>query len=259
MGTDSPGAAGREHPLLFEGVTFSYGNHTVLREASFEIRRGEFTCIVGPNGGGKSTLLRLALGQLQPTAGRIRVFGRAPRMSGGLIGYVPQHVSLDASFPATVMDVVLMGRLKGRMRGPFRREDRDAARAALEQVDLEGLENRGLFQLSGGQRQRVLIARALATQAALLFFDEPTSHVDRPSEKEIYQLLRDLSRERTIVLVSHDMGVVPDISDQVLCVNRTLAVHCPADTAGEWVTELYGGNFAPVDHSSRMDRGGAGQ
>ncbi len=241
-------------PLEFHGVSFAYGPVTVLREADFVIRRGEFTSVVGPNGGGKSTLLRLALGQLAPGAGKVRVFGRPPQESGGLIGYVPQHISLDAGFPAAVMDVVLMGRLRGRMIGPFRREDKEIARQALAKVGLEGLESRGLFQLSGGQRQRVLIARALATRAPLLFFDEPTANVDRRSETEIYDLLRDLSSERTIVLVSHDLGVVPSISDQVLCVNRTLAVHCPSNAAGDWVTGLYGENFAPVDHGSRVNR-----
>ncbi len=172
-----------EQPVIeLRDVSFAYNGAAVLQGVNFTVREHEAICMVGPNGGGKTTLVKLILGLLQPDSGEIRVFGRPPRCVRLRMSYMPQHVEYDPQFPATVMDIVLMGRLgtpglRGLL-GWYDRDDRRAALDALEQLDMEGLARRPLVSLSGGQRQRVLIARALCSQPELLLLDEPTSSID---------------------------------------------------------------------------------
>ena len=165
-------------------------------------------CIVGPNGGGKTTLVKLILGLLRPQRGEVRVFGQPPHRARLRVGYMPQHVQHDPQFPVTVMDIVLMGRLGQGVLGWPGRADRRAAIDALAQVGMEEFRRRPFADLSGGQRQRVLIARALCCKPDLLLLDEPTSNVDSLVEARLLDLLRDLNRQMTIVMVSHDLGFV---------------------------------------------------
>ncbi|ADK79352.1 metal ABC transporter ATP-binding protein [Sediminispirochaeta smaragdinae] len=233
----------------FEDVSFGYGEDRVLESVSFEILQGDFAAIIGPNGGGKTTILKLILGLLIPDEGRIRLFDSPSEEARKRVGYVPQYTLFDPLFPATVEDVVLMGRLGAKSRlGFFRREDRRIAASALKTVGLEGLEKRPFPALSGGQRQRVLIARALASEADLLILDEPTSNVDRTAEKEIYTLLGSLKGEKTILLVSHDTAVVSNLADTILCINRTLARHPGCELTGEDLGKLYGDDMKLVLH-----------
>ncbi|MGD0384079.1 MAG: ATP-binding cassette domain-containing protein, partial [Thermoguttaceae bacterium] len=171
-----------EPVVSLRDVSFSYGHAPVLEDVSFDVGPLESMCIVGPNGGGKTTLVKLILGLLTPQAGDIRVFGRTPWQTRSNIGYMPQHVLHDPQFPVTVMDIVLMGRLGRRGFGGFfgwhDRDDRQAALESLEQVDMADFTHRPFASLSGGQRQRALVARALCSRPELLLLDEPTSNVD---------------------------------------------------------------------------------
>jgi zinc transport system ATP-binding protein len=194
--------------IRLENVTFAYNGAPVIESADLTVRAGEFVSVVGPNGGGKTTLLRLVLGQVAPDAGRVRVFGRAPRAARRRIGYVPQHARFDPVFPATVLDVVLMGRVERFRPWPFDRAERAVALEALERVEMAELARRTLSELSGGQRQRVLIARALASGPELLLLDEPDAGVDYLQEDRLYRMLEDLAGELTVVLVTHDLAVV---------------------------------------------------
>ncbi len=237
--------------IEFVGVWFSYDGAPVLEDVDLAIRRGEFACIVGPNGGGKTTLLKLALGLLSPGHGQVSVLGRRPRRVRSQLGYTPQYVQFDAEFPASVMDVVLMGRLGvGPSIGFCRREDRQAAREALAEVGLADHGHRPFSGLSGGQRQRVLIARALAARPELLLMDEPTSNLDPRTEGELHELLHRLNEKVTIALVSHDVGFVCEMVHRVICVNRTVSVHNTRELTAEVIAEMYGRHVRAIDHDS---------
>ena len=230
-------------------LNFSYGDHPVLQNVTTTIHEGDFVSIVGPNGGGKTTLLKLILGLLSPDSGEIQVYGTTPAKARRRVGSMPQHAHLDPQFPVTVTDVVLMGR-HGRRRvfGPSSRRDHEIAGAAMAETRVDHLHDRPFSDLSGGQRQRVLIARALATEPDMLLLDEPTASLDPRVQDELYDLLHRLNARMTLVLVSHDVGVVSQHVDRVLCVNVTLDEHDTTMLAGE-LTKLYGdGSLVRHDH-----------
>jgi zinc transport system ATP-binding protein len=240
--------------ITFENVSFSYGVAPVLEKVNFSIAERESVCVVGPNGGGKTTLVKLILGLLQPDAGKIHIFGQSPHLARERIGYMPQHLLYDPLFPVTVRDIVLMGRLKsGGWRGFFgwpNGEDREAALEALRQVGMEDFLRRPFSSLSGGQRQRVLIARALASRPDLLLLDEPTSNVDTLVESRLLDLLGELNKRMTIMMVTHDLGFVSEMVEKVVCVNRRVAVHPTNDVSGEIIHDIYGGHVRMVRHDA---------
>jgi zinc transport system ATP-binding protein len=246
-----------EAAIALRGVSFAYGGVPVLDDVSFTVARGESMCVVGPNGGGKTTLLKLILGLLAPDRGEIQVFGRPPRAARSRMGYMPQHVGFDAQFPMSVMDVVLMGRLgRGGLTGLFGwydRHDRAAAIEALHAVGVEDLARKPLASLSGGQRQRVLIARAICTQPEMLLLDEPTANVDTLAEAQLADILRELARRMTILMVSHDLGFVSNLVEHVVCVNRRVVVHPTCEVTGERIEELYGHEVRRVRHDDALD------
>ncbi len=197
----------------------------VLSHVDLVLEAGKSGCIVGPNGGGKSTLLRLLLGLLTPDSGSIRIFGKSPVAARPLIGYMPQYHQLDASFPVTVLEVALMGRMRRGFFGRYTKQDREAAFAALAEVGMCGEADCSFAALSGGQRQRVLIARALASEPRLLLLDEPTANIDPGAEEQFYGTLNCLRKRMTVLTVSHDLGFVGKEVDLVICVNRQVTVH----------------------------------
>lgn len=222
-------------------VWVSFDDVTVLENVSLMLEPGDFLGIIGPNGGGKTTLLRVILGLLAPAAGEVSVFGRPPHRARGEIGYVPQYARFDATFPVDVFTVVLMGRLSGL--GVFRRlsrGDRAAARRALERVQMNDLAGRQIGELSGGQLQRVLIARALAVEPRILLLDEPTASVDTRIGQSVYDLLEDLSADKTIVLVTHDIGVISQHVKTVACLNRKLYYHGSKELDRQMIEAAYG-------------------
>jgi zinc transport system ATP-binding protein len=227
--------------ISIEGATFGYDQTPVVRDVNLAIQPGDFACIVGPNGGGKTTLLKLMLGLLRPRSGRVLLFGSPPGQVRQRIGYMPQHVHLDPLFPITAMEVVLMGRLGvGRRFGFYGRKDKAIVEAALTEVGLLDARRRPFAGLSGGQRQRVLIARALACEPDVLLLDEPTSNVDIAVEDQLYALLRELNKRLTIVVVSHDLGFVSTQVKSAICVNRHVHTHAMSELTGEVIRNLYG-------------------
>lgn len=230
-------------------VAFSYNGHTILENTTFEIEERDFATIVGPNGGGKTTLVKLILGLVQPTRGTIRVFGAQPSEARRRVGYMPQNPVVDPNFPALVMDVVLMGRLGKRSGpGPYSHRDRDAALEALREVELCDLRGQRFSDLSGGQRQRVLIARALSSQPDMLLLDEPTANLDVHMERELHELLHRLNERLTVVLVSHDLGFVSQFAKTVLCVKGTVMSHPTCEVSSEAIREMYGEEVRIVRH-----------
>ena len=223
-----------------------------MEGVSFGIERGDFATIIGPNGGGKTTLAKLMLGLLEPDRGAIRVLGDSPVRSSRRIGYVPQYSQFDPQFPITVLDVVLMGRLS-KPTGFYSRSDKKAAEKALEDVNLSGFGHRSFAELSGGQRQRVLVARALAGNPEVLLMDEPTSSVDTSVEEKLKEMLNRLNAYLTILLITHDLGFVSTCINKIVCVNRVVHMHTPREVTPELLSELYGTPVQFVDHTTGKD------
>jgi zinc transport system ATP-binding protein len=230
-------------------LSFSYGGPPVLEDVNLTVQPRDLACVIGPNGGGKTTLLRLLLGLLRPRRGTIRVLGENPGRARRRVGYMPQHARIDQAFPVNVLDVVLMGRLRhGPAWGPYRAADRSVARDALAEVGVEALASRPFAALSGGQRQRVLIARALACEPELLLLDEPTANLDPAVQDELYELMRRLHERLTVVIVSHDVGFVSAVFEKAVCVNRTVHTHQMTELTQQRVEEMYGRRVRMVHH-----------
>ena len=226
--------------IKLENVWVFYGNTPVLETINLSVYQQDFLGIIGPNGGGKTTLLKIIIGLVKPTLGKVTILGASPDVGKRFVGYVPQQTPLDREFPVSVLDVVLMGRI-GRV-GLFRRyshNDIEIAYEALKKVEVFDLKDRHMGELSLGQRQRVLIARALAVQPKILLLDEPTTSVDKPTETEFYELLNRLKRDVTIVLVTHDIGVVSAYVEKIACLNRKLYYHGSKEIIPEELSETY--------------------
>ena len=238
-------------PAIFvEDLWFSYDSNPVLEDVNISVPRGDFVSIVGPNGGGKTTLLKLILGLLKPSRGRALVFGEEPEQARRRIGYMPQHSQLDPEFPATVMDVALMGRLgHGRSFGPYSKGDKEIVTSVLEQVGLRDFRKKPFAAISGGQRQRLFIARALACEPEILLLDEPTASLDVVMEGDLYELLQTLNDRLTIVMVSHDLGFVSSIVKSVICVKRKVLMHPTAEITGAIINEIYGSPMRMIRHN----------
>lgn len=226
--------------LDIRDLSFSYHAGTpILESVSFTVRDAALTCIIGPNGGGKSTLLRLVLGLLEPDQGSLHIFGSRPHRACSWIGYVPQHTSVRPDFPITVREVVGMGCSGWHRIGPHRGGCCADIDRALEDAELTGHEARPFAELSGGQRQRALIARALAGKPRILLLDEPTSGVDPAFEKQFRDLILRLKQTLAVVVVSHDLTFISSDADQVIFIDRTARTFSPDDLTADLVWRLY--------------------
>ena len=225
-------------------VSFSYNGEPALVDVSLDVSEKDFLAVIGPNGGGKSTLVKLMLGLLKPDAGRIRVYGEAPVKTAYRFGYVPQDVNINIQFPISVIDVILMGRLRYGGRRRINRQDRRKAFEVMEQIGITGLEGRKIKDLSSGQRERVFIARALATDPDILILDEPTASVDTSGKTELYHLLGELNKTKTVIVISHDLMIVSSYVKSVACVNQGLHYH-PSNEITEAMIEM--GYQCPVE------------
>ncbi|NLK66083.1 MAG: ABC transporter ATP-binding protein [Campylobacteraceae bacterium] len=207
-----------------KSLSFSYGKEPVLKDVSFSYDNKDLLAIIGPNGGGKSTLLKLLLGLLKPDSGEIKILGAEPKKSAKLIGYVPQHIPINSAFPISVLEVVLMGVIdRNRF---YTKKDRVDALQALETVGMSEFANRRISELSGGQRQRVYIARALVSKAKMLFLDEPTASIDTKGQVEIYNILERVNESGVgVVMISHDLNVAINYATKVAYVNKSLVMH----------------------------------
>ena len=226
--------------VKLEGVWVQYNGVPILEGINLAIEQDDFLGIIGPNGGGKTTLLKVILGLISPSRGKVSVLGKPPEKSRSNIGYVPQHNLFDRDFPINVWDVVLMGRY-GKS-GLFRRyssEDRRATQDALQTVGMLDYKDRQMGKLSGGELQRIFIARALVAEPRLLLLDEPTASVDPAMQTEFYELLEKLKKQMAIVLVSHDISAVSIYVDKLACLNRQLHYHGSKEITPEILEATY--------------------
>ena len=228
--------------LKIENLSVDYGKNSVLRDICLQIPEGEVLGIIGPNGGGKTTLLKSVLGIVKPKSGSIQVLGGSASRNAHLIGYVPQHADVDRNFPINVVDTVVSGCIGGGIHpfGRYTKTQRLAAQDAMERVGIADLANKNIGELSGGQFQRMLIARAIVSAPKILFLDEPTASVDPASRESIYALLGELKSDMTIVIVSHDLLAISTLVESIACLNGTLVYHGNPELTNEIMDELYG-------------------
>ncbi len=231
--------------IEMKNVYFAYEKTPILEDVTFLLKQGDFLGIIGPNGSGKTTLLKLMLGIIKPDSGEIKVLGKPPHHANHRIGYVPQNLDFNITFPISVLDVALMGRLsRARIGRWYSGEDFPKAEDALRKVGMWKHRRASIGRLSVGQRQRVFIARALATDPEILFLDEPTASVDLEFGTNLFDLLHQLNEKVTIVTITHDVGVISRHVKSVACVNRSLTFHSDKRISAEMIDAAY---QCPVD------------
>lgn len=227
--------------ITLRNVFVGYEGKTVLTDVNMTIRERDFLGVIGPNGGGKTTLMKTILGLMKPSSGSVTYFrggAEVPRLN---IGYMPQYTSIDKKFPISVFDVVLSGLShKKPLLRPFSRGQKERCSAILRDMELADLAERQIGQLSGGQLQRVLLARAVVSEPEVLVLDEPNTYIDRPAQQKLYQQLAELNHSCAIVLVSHDIDSVLTYARSIACVDGNVLCHDDATLSTEWVERHLG-------------------
>lgn len=227
--------------IEIENLSFAYGRSVVLEGVNLSIEEHDFVAIIGPNGGGKSTLMRLIVGLLKPKTGEVRLFGEKVPAKKVAVGYVPQNTSKNVEFPITVAECVSLGRSGLSPKSP-------EVRSALERVGMEGYAGRRLGELSGGERQRVLIARSLVCNPRILFLDEPSNNIDAAGQESLYRMLDEFSKTMTIVIVTHDLMALSHRVKSIVCVNRSVHYHTGSSITEEMITNAYGCEVDLIAH-----------
>lgn len=237
------------------GITAGYGTKTVLHDVSLDVWEDDFLGIIGPNGGGKTTLLKVILGLLTPTAGQIRFYQKGIEVSSLKIGYLPQMNHIDKKFPISVREVIASGLSAEKpLFRAFTRKQEEQIEQVIRQMGLEELAKRPIGELSGGQLQRVLLGRSIVSRPQVLILDEPNSYVDKRFESRFYQLLEEINRESAVILVSHDIGTVLSMVKNIACVNETLHYHPGSDVSEEWLGEKYACPIELIGHGNLPHR-----
>ncbi len=229
-------------------LSFAYDKQTILENINLNVEERDFLAIIGPNGGGKSTLLKLILGINPLKSGSITIQGKKPSQSLKHIGYVPQNTNINTDFPIKAIEVVMMGHTPGkRPLFGYGRDEISCALGALAQVGMQEFAQTKIGSLSGGQRQRVMIARALCANPSILILDEPTSSIDITGQRSIYELLRELNKQITVIVVSHDISVILEYANKAAHVNKTLSYHDISDKKSTFHTHGNQEHFCEIE------------
>lgn len=257
-------------PIIeIKNLSAGYDGRTVLHDVNLNVYERDFLGIIGPNGGGKTTLIKCILGLLKPTGGEIR-FNRPekacpqssesnsePSTQGSLLslGYLPQYNSIDRKFPISVEEVILSGlSIQKSLASRFTPEQKEKGRQIIARMGLEGLEHRAIGQLSGGQLQRALLGRAIISDPAVLILDEPSTYIDKRFEARLYELLAEINKECAIILVSHDIGTVLQQVKSIACVNETLDYHPDTGVTTEWLEKNFNCPIELLGHGTLPHR-----
>ena len=246
----------KQNAISIRDVSFSYDTQVALVDVNLEIYAFDSICIVGPNGGGKSTLIKLMLGLLSPDSGCVSIFGEKPEVARLRIGYVPQYANYDPQFPISVFEVVCMGRLGSSWTGRYSKKDKEVAMESLAIIGLADIAKRPFSSISGGQRQRVLIARALASEGDILILDEPTANIDHESELQFFDILTELNKRMTILMVTHEVGFASTFFKRIACVNKQVVIHPTSALTGDLIRDMYGGDLQMIRHDHCCAPGG---
>ncbi len=231
--------------ITIDHITAGYGDKMVLRDIRLTIYQKDFLGIIGPNGGGKTTLLKVILGLLSPAEGKVRFYQENKEVSQIKIGYLPQLNQIDRKFPISVREVIASGLASEKpVLGRFTASHQERIDETIQQMDLENLSQRPIGELSGGQLQRVLLGRSIVSNPQLLILDEPNSYVDKRFESRFYQLLEEINKRSAIILVSHDIGTVLSMVKNIACVNESLHYHPGSDVSADWLDDKYA---CPID------------
>lgn len=240
------------NPIIqINGLCAGYDGKTVLNQVDLAVYEKDFLGIIGPNGGGKTTLIKCILGLHHPLQGHIRFYKKGQEVSEINMGYLPQYNSIDKKFPISVYEVVLSGLSK--QKSLFRRyskEQHEQVRQMIVRMGLEGLEERSIGSLSGGQLQRALLGRALVSNPEVVILDEPNTYIDKRFEAKLYSLLEEINQERAIILVSHDIGTVLKNVKTIACVNETVHYHPHTEVPTEWLEEHFGCPIEMLGHGT---------
>ena len=240
------------NPIIqVDGLSASYDHKTVLSQVNLTVYEHDFLGVIGPNGGGKTTLIKSILGLHQPDAGNIRFFKQGKEVPEINMGYLPQYNTIDKKFPISVYEVILSGLSK--QKSLFRRyndEHHESVRQMIVRMGLEGLEHRAIGELSGGQLQRTLLGRALVSNPEVVILDEPSTYIDKRCETKLYSLLEEINQERAIILVSHDIGTVLKNVKTIACVNETVHYHPHTEVPTEWLEEHFGCPIEMLGHGT---------
>lgn len=245
-----------EKRIELEGITAGYGEKIVLKDVSLEVWKDDFLGIIGPNGGGKTTLLKVILGLLTPKTGTVRFYADGDKEVPSLkIGYLPQMSVIDKKFPISVREVITSGLCAEK---PLFRSFTSAQRVRVDEVitqmGLEEVADRAIGELSGGQLQRALLGRSVVSRPQVLILDEPNSYVDKQFESRFYPLLGEINKETAIILVSHDIGTVLSMVKNIACVNETLHYHPGTNISEEWLGEKYACPIELIGHGNLPHR-----
>lgn len=244
-----------EKRIDIDHVTAAYGNKTVLRDVSLTVWKDDFLGIIGPNGGGKTTLLKVILGLLPPRSGTIRFYEDGKAVSSLRIGYLPQLNNIDKKFPISVREVIASGLASEKpLLRPYKAAQRQRVGEVIGMMGLEELVDRPIGELSGGQLQRVLLGRSIVSRPQVLILDEPNSYVDKRFESHFYKLLEEINKESAIILVSHDIGTVLSMVKNIACVNESLHYHPGTDVSEEWLGEKYACPIELIGHGDLPHR-----
>ena len=240
------------NPIIqINGLCAGYDDKTVLNQVDLAVYEKDFLGIIGPNGGGKTTLIKCILGLHQPSQGSIRFYKDGQEIPDMNMGYLPQYNTIDKKFPISVYEVILSGLSK--QKSIFRRyskEQHEQVRQMIARMGLEGMEERSIGSLSGGQLQRALLGRALVSNPEVVILDEPNTYIDKRFEAKLYSLLEEINKERAIILVSHDIGTVLKNVKTIACVNETVHYHPHTEVPTEWLEEHFGCPIEMLGHGT---------
>ena len=224
--------------IKIENLSAGYDQKTVLHDINLEISEKDFLGIIGPNGGGKTTLMKVILELLKPSEGKITFYDNGMPVEQLEIGYLPQYNSIDKKFPISIYEVILSGLNRQKsLFSRFTKEHHERVKETISMMGLEGMENKPIGQLSGGQMQRALLGRAIVSNPKAIILDEPNTYIDKRFEARLYSLLEEINKQRAVILVSHDIGSVLQTVKSIACVNGILDYHPQSEVSAEWIEE----------------------